>query len=157
MSKLVDSDLSSSGASLRLFECHIDRSQTQMPNHYLPGAAVVSIAGEGMLQAAGHVPGSYRPRAWRRGEPGVFGKPSRDGAHMLRVRQCGRAKDKNKLWVIERTSRTSFLGIPQVEEALVFAFGNVPIWTRTYQAAMRLAEHCDPLPRPPVVGCWIKV
>ena len=39
-------------------------------------------------------------------------------------------------------------------EALVFPFGPAPIFTREYQAAMRLAEYCYPIPRPPVAGCW---
>jgi hypothetical protein len=42
-------------------------------------------------------------------------------------------------------------------EALVFAFVPAPICTHTYQAAMRLAEHCDPMPCAPVAGYWSKV
>jgi len=43
------------------------------------------------------------------------------------------------------------------DEALISAFGARPIWTRTRQAAMQLAEHCDPMPRDPVAGYWADV
>jgi hypothetical protein len=39
-------------------------------------------------------------------------------------------------------------------EALVFPFGHLPIWARTRQAVMRMADHCYPVPQSPVVGCW---
>jgi hypothetical protein len=139
----------------RLFECDLDRSQTKIPDDYLPDAPGVLIAGEDMLRAAGYVPGSNRPRGWKPANPGAFTKPSRDGVHTLRVRQCGHAKDKDKLWIIERSSFAD-IGYRKIE-ALVFGFGQVPIWARTYQAAMRLAEHCDPFPCPPTAGCWTEV
>jgi len=46
----------------RLFECFIDRDKTDLPSNYLPEAEGVNIAGEGILLAAGHRPGQYRPR-----------------------------------------------------------------------------------------------
>jgi hypothetical protein len=148
-------ELYTDGAAPRLFECDLDRSQTKIPDDYLPEAPGVLIAGEDMLRAAGYVPGSNRPRGWKRTNPDAFTKPSRDGVHTLRVRQCGHAKDEDKLWIIERSSCAA-IGYRKIE-ALVFAFGKMPIWTRTYQGAMRLAELCDPLPLPPVAGCWTKV
>ena len=43
-----------------------------------------------------------------------------------------------------------------LEEALVCAFSWMPIWARTREAAMRLAEYCDPLPRAAVAACWVR-
>src|SRR5664280_2042546 len=79
----------------RLFECDIDRSQTKMPDDYLPGAPGVLIAGEDMLRAAGYVPGSNRPRGWLPANHRNFRRrPRHKGDHMLWVRKCG------KLWIL---------------------------------------------------------
>jgi hypothetical protein len=76
-------------------------------------------------------------------------KTARDGKTLLWVQQCGSD------WIIER-SRRADCGHTQ-DETLVCAFGSVPIWAPTYAAAMRLAEHCDPMPRSPVAGYWASV
>jgi hypothetical protein len=70
------------------------------------------------------------------------------GKHVLQVRQCGDSKSNH--WTIERFEFFDYKGM----EALVFPFGHLPIWARTRQAAMQMADHCYPVPRPPVVGCW---
>jgi hypothetical protein len=127
------------------------RSQTKMPDDYLPEAPGVLIAGEEMLRAAGHVPASHRPAGWTPGESGTFmRRRRRDGDHTLWVRKCG------KLWLIERSLDLDS-GLRREIEALVFAFGPRPICTRTYVAAMRLAEHCDPSPGASVARYWAKV
>jgi hypothetical protein len=78
-----------------------------------------------------------------------FEKPSRDGKYVLRAKRFG------KFWAPERSIKiTSGRYTYRSIEALVFAFGEIPIWTRTHQAAMRLAEHCDPIPATPVAGFW---
>jgi hypothetical protein len=78
-----------------------------------------------------------------------FEKPSRDGNYVLRAKRFG------KFWAPERSIKiTSGRYTYRSIEALVFAFGEIPIWTRTRQAAMRLAEHCDPIPASPVAGFW---
>jgi hypothetical protein len=64
--------------------------------------------------------------------------------------QCG------KFWLIERSLDLNSGRCREIE-ALVFAFELLPIWTHTYQEAMRLAEYCDPIPREPVAGKWVKV
>jgi hypothetical protein len=67
------------------------RSQTKMPDDYLPEAPGVLIAGEEMLRAAGHVPASHRPAGWTPGESGTFmRRRRRDGDHTLWVRKCGK-------------------------------------------------------------------
>jgi hypothetical protein len=126
-----------------LFECMVDRSDTEMPDDYLPTARGILIAGRDMLRAAGYVPGSCRPRGWSRRNPGVFARPSAESQHILWVRQCGR------FWVIERSFEFSEHGCDFRDDyALTCALTDMPISTRTYQAAMRLAEHCDMSPRP---------
>jgi hypothetical protein len=65
------------------------------------------------------------------------------------VRQSGNARSDD--WTIERIEIRKVRGI----EALVCTSGNfVAIWARTYQAAMRVAEYCYPIARPPVAGRW---
>jgi hypothetical protein len=132
----------------------IGRDKTALPDDYLPDAPGALIADEGMLRAAGYVRGSYRPRGWDRVKPGVFEKSY--GGSIFRVRQCGNARSEH--WVIERLHRST-VGERNYEiiEALVFAFQHSPIWASSYQAAMRLAEYCHPIPRPPVGGFWIEV
>jgi hypothetical protein len=114
-----------------------------MPDHYLPAALGVLIAGEDMLREAGHVPGSSRPRGWSRGATG-FKKLARDGMAVLWVQQCG------QFWIIERSLRLD-CGYMH-DETLVFAFAPRPIWTHTRQEAMRLSEYCDPIPPALVAG-----
>jgi hypothetical protein len=139
-------------AEADLFECAID-CPAGMPNYYLLKSPGVWIAGADMLLAAGHVPGSARPHGWTRFCRGAYTKPSRDGQHTLRVRQCG------KFWVIERSCEVdvgmvSYRGI----EALTFNFqvrlAPMPIWARTQPATMRLAEFCDPVPPTRVEAVW---
>lgn len=143
----------------RLFECYIERAQTEMPGFYLPNARGALIAGDDMLHAAGYVSGSYRPRGWTPAKPGNYQR--RIGGYTLRVRQCGDRHSDH--WVIDRLRTLKVNGALVVlgydyliVETLVCAFGSVPIWARKYQAAMRLAEHCHPIPRSPVAGCWIE-
>jgi len=132
-------------AAPRLFDEVLDRAQTEMPDWYLPSAEGVLIAGEDILGAAGHRPGSPDPAGWSHGASG-FRKLARDGKTVLWVQRCG------QFWIIERSLR---LGRGDTRgETLVFAFGARPIWTRTRAAAMRLAEFCDPIPPAPVAGYW---
>ncbi len=133
-------------AAPHLFE-FVDRNKTDMPADYLPSAPGVMFAGEDILNGIGHVPGSYRPRGWLRHLPGDFRKPV--GEHVLVVRQCGNPRSVH--WTIERIEHWADKGI----EALVLTFGHgEPIWARTYQAAMCVAEYCYPIARPPIAGRW---
>jgi hypothetical protein len=145
-----------------VFECMLDRAQAGMTEYFMPEAVRgVLIAGRDMLAAAGHIPGAPEPVGWTPGVPLLpdypralevadFEKPSADGERMLRAKQFGH------FWMVERSIRVS-RGRYQTREiqGLVFAFGSVPIWTRDQKAAMRLAEHCDPIPAPPVAGYWL--
>jgi hypothetical protein len=129
-----------------LFEAILDRSQTEIPDYYLPSAPHVLIAGPTILNALGYVSGSPAPAGWKLGATG-FCKRSRAGDRMLWVQRCG------DLWIVERTAPT----LVGQDEALVCAFSGNPIWTRTSVSAMLLAQHCDPLPLAPIAGDWAPV
>ena len=133
-------------AAPRLFNGIIDRAQTEMPEWYLRSAQEVLIAAPDILSTSGQ--GTFYAAAWSRGASG-FKKASRDGKSVLWVQPC------DKFWIIERSIRLD--AIYMRDEALISAFGARPIWTRTRQAAMQLAEHCDPMPRDPVAGYWADV
>jgi hypothetical protein len=131
-------------ATPRLFECFPDREQTELPPDYLPEASNALIAGDAILKAIGYRPGSNRPRRWIKKNRHVFRKPTYDEQRfILQVRRSG------DFWVVEKFSLNLY--------ALVCAFSRQPIWTRTCQSAMRLADHCEPFPQPPIAGCWLNV
>ena len=140
------SRLASCEAAPRLFDRIIDRAQTETPEWYLPSADGVLILKEGI--AVGDRSGVAHPPGWSRRISG-FKKIARDGKSILWVQPCG------KFWIIERSIHLD--AVYMQDEALFSAFGALPIWTRTRQAAMQLAEHCDPMPRDPVAGYWADV
>jgi hypothetical protein len=145
----------------QVFECLLDDlSEIRTPYPYWPDIPGVLIAGKDMLLAAGDVPGASNPKGWSpcagyvlwvgwRPGAGGFKKRSCDGIHTLRVTEWG------EYWLVERWANV-VSGKYKYREmhALVFSFQRTPIWTRTREAAMRLAEHCDPTPRSPVAGYW---
>jgi hypothetical protein len=148
--------------SPQLFECDLDREQAGIPPGYMLNVSGVLLAGRDMLIAAGSFPGAPQPGGWLPTVTPIldcdafplsrmadFEKPSRDGNRVLRAKRFG------EFWAPERSTTITSRGYKcRLIEALVFAFGEVPIWTRTPQAAMRLAEHCDPIPTTPVAGFW---
>jgi hypothetical protein len=142
------SKLAISNTTPRLVDGVLDRAETELPDWYLSQADGAVIAGADMLRAAGRRPGHSRPAGWSRGVSG-FKKTSRDGKTILWVQQCG------KFWIIERSLPVDADLVK--DETLVFAFGPRQICTRTPEAAMWLAEYCDPMPRPPVAGYWANV
>jgi hypothetical protein len=147
----------------KIFECDLDRDHAGIPPPYMLKVSGVLLAGKDMLIAIGNAPGAPEPDGWVPAVPAIpedadfqlcrmanFEKPSRDGSRMLRAKRFG------DFWAAERS--TKIISGPyeyRLIEMLVLAFGEIPIWTRTPQAAMRLAEHCDPMPDAPVAGFWL--
>jgi hypothetical protein len=125
-----------------LFE-FVDRAETAMPADYLPEATGVMLAGDDVLTAAGHRPGSHL-KGWARIGPGNYKKYV--GLHTLMVRQCGGARSEH--WTVERIDED------HNTEALVLPFGPALIFAHNRQAAMRIAEYCYPNPKPPFAACW---
>jgi hypothetical protein len=76
---------------------------------------------------------------------------------ILQVRKCA----NENLWVIERFLDGDWLdpaGRPGLNiYALACTQTGRPIWAQTYQAAMRLANYCHPIPQSPIVGRWAQV
>lgn len=139
---------------LPLIECLLDRDQTDVPSYYLPDAEGVNIAGEAMLSAAGYRQRSngsndWLQQGWYKKDNHVFRRPTSDEDRILQVRRCGR------FWVTEHYLKSEIDPVIGIRPyALCCVFSERPIWTRGYRAAMKLAEHCDPIPRPPVAGRW---
>jgi hypothetical protein len=129
-----------------LFEAIIDRDQAKMPSWYLPAAPGALIAGGTILSATGYRPGSHRPCGWRKDDYVNFSRWSVDKRRLLRVKMCG------DFWVLLRNEFDETPG--PYRQTLICAFSRRPIWTRTPQAAMWLAEHCDPILQAPVAGHW---
>src|SRR6266436_2032608 len=110
----------------RLISEVVERSKTELPDDFVPWAPGAVIASDYLLRASGCRPGSRRPKGWSQREPDVFRK--RVNGNTLTVSGCG------EFWTIERENA----------EALAFIFGPLPVFTRTSQEAMRLAEYCQP-------------
>jgi len=126
---------------LKLFE-FIEREQAALEPHLFRHTSGVLVAGEDLLRAAGHVPGSRRPKGWREGVEG-FGRRAEDRKY-LRTIKLG------DYWYVMRSkSRRHF-----DYEYLAFAFDEVPLCARSAQEAMRLADHCHPDPGKTFGGCW---
>jgi hypothetical protein len=65
----------------KLFE-FIEREKAGLPPYVFPTKAGVLLAGEGLLRAARHLPGSKRPKGWRDAADG-FGRPAENGRYTL--------------------------------------------------------------------------
>jgi hypothetical protein len=132
------------------FEGFIDRAQADLPGHYLSGAKGVIIAGPDLIGGLDEFSDSERSPGWIPSNDGkVFQRDILELNSGLRVNKLG------EFWHIQRI----IIGQYNREEfqALVFAFENVPICTRTHEDAIRLAEHCHPVTRSPVAGCWVEI
>ena len=117
----------------------IDRSRIGLPDWFVPLARGVAIASNALLRDAGHRNGMYRPRGWVNYNVDMFRWMidwDPNNARWLLVRQC----NNQGLWTIERWRKKRTHG--NADEVLVHEFGSTPIFTRSYQAAMRLAIHC---------------
>ena len=145
------SKLHSDQGGTRLFESHADRIDIEIPADYLPEAGGVLIAGPDMLRGAGYFSGCDRPPFWTQTKSGMFlrrytGKRGRK----FWVQKFG------DYWFIERSFDTKS-GLRRTIETLTFALEPLLICTHTAEAAMLLANYCNPRARPPVPACWVRV
>jgi len=127
----------------KLFE-FIEHEQAGLSPWLFKNATGVLLAGEDLLRAAGHVPGSKRPKGWRKAVEG-FGRRTADRKYTLRA-----IKFDDYWFVLRRASRSN-----SDSEYLAFAFDEVPLCTRTDLEAMRLADHCYPDPGQTMGRCWV--
>jgi hypothetical protein len=103
----------------------------------------VVLAGLDLLRVAGHLPGSKRPKGWRPAAVG-FGRRTEDKKYTLRVWKRGH------YWCAARRTGFDFGDY----EYLAFAFQEGPLFTRTEQEAMRIADYYHRDLRHAVPGCW---
>ena len=113
----------------------IDRREVGISPWFVPFARGVAIASDAFLRRAGYRPGMPLPRGWGKIDVDVFDLDIADGLQ-LTVRQCS----EQGLWTVERFSESRPYACS--DEVLVHEFGSTPIFTRSYQSAMRLATHC---------------
>jgi hypothetical protein len=122
----------------------LDRTQAELPEHCLSEATAVVVASPDLIRGLDDFTNSsWRPNLYGDG----FDRALPEERRILRVRQFG------QFWYIQRLCFDDY----GLDQALVFPFDNVPICTRTCEEAMRLAEHCSPMPHSPVMGCWVKL
>jgi hypothetical protein len=96
-----------------------DDGDLDLPDDFTPWAPGVVIPSDHLLRQIGP-----HSRDWESTHPDVYRKILH--GNKLLVRGCG------KLWTVER----------QIDTVLAYRFGPLPVFTRTPEAAMRLAEYC---------------
>lgn len=134
----------------QLFECFIDRAEADLPEFFPKEVRGAVVAGPDLIRALADYSDSYESWGWRMSTDGnafecfcVSHEPRPgDGAYLSVERQ-------GEFWYIWRDLDG---GGPQ---ALVIGFDHVPVCTRTFRDAIRLAAHCHPVTRAPMAGCWI--
>jgi hypothetical protein len=133
----------------QLFECFIDRAQADLPDDFLSVAKGVAVAGPDLIRGLDDFSKSKHSTDWKPADEGaVFHRDWPDVTGGVLVNRIG------EFWYIQRAlvnecNRAEY-------DVLVIAFENVPICTRTHEEAIRLAEHCLPVPRWPMAGYWAK-
>jgi hypothetical protein len=137
----------------RLIEQVIDRGEARLPAWFMPLARGVAIASDTLLRKAGYRDGMHISAAWRETSRAYYILPL-DGVHPLNSRQflLVRASDGTDLWTVERHSGTSQY---EVDEVLVSTFGSTPLFARSCQSAMLLADYCHKNAPPPGFQ-WVK-
>jgi hypothetical protein len=131
----------------QLFERFIDRADANLPEFFHEYAKGALIAGPDLIRRSEDYSDSYESWGWERSIDGTAfrrASPIIDGE--LNITQRG------DFWYIYRENKLD--GTPQ---ALVVAFEDVPICTRTFRDAIRLAEHCHPIARAPMPGYWLNL
>jgi hypothetical protein len=132
----------------QLFECFVDRAEANLPEFFPKEAKGAVVAGPDLIRGLEDYSGSHESWGWEASVDGTafecFLPNDRPGIDVyLDIEQRG------ELWYIRRQIGND------ITQALVVAFENVPICTRTFRDAIRLAEHCHPDTRAPMAGCWV--
>jgi hypothetical protein len=128
----------------KLFE-FVEGKRTGLPNDIMPRATGALLAAEDLLRAAGHLPGSGRPKGWRKNGD-CFYHRFKDSGITLEISKSG------DYWFVTRIERY----LIESFAFLALAFEQVPICTNTFEEAMRLADHCHPDPGQTLGGCWAR-
>jgi hypothetical protein len=130
----------------------IDRSKTGLPEWFLPLARGAAIASDALLHKAGHRHGLPRPSDWVEIDRDVFQLTIDVGVFSPRRWLLVRQSFNPGLWMAERwTEQRQY---DNADEILAHESAGTPIFTRSDQAAMRLAMYCHEN-GPPVGLRWI--
>ncbi len=113
----------------------LEKHKAGLPAWLVPSAESVYVPTGDQLKVAGSFKGRYRPRGWKLKETEVFRKVI--GTHELWVRRT--LNRRYPFWTLERVGVNN-----DDDQMLCYAFGPMPILTKTHQAAMWLAQHCHP-------------
>lgn len=138
-------------AEPQLFE-FIDRAQSGLPEHFLSTAKEVAVAGPDLIRELEDYSGSYKSWGWIAGADGTsfqVGYVDRVSPDQQAVLVGIHIEQRGEFWYIRRYIDG------RGYQVLVVAFEYVPICTRTFRDAIRLAEHCHPVTRAPMPGCWV--
>jgi hypothetical protein len=130
----------------------IDRGEIALPDWFVPLARGVAIASDHLLHKARYRAGSYRPRGWRKTECDVFIRCPVADKEMSFANLTVRQYANQSWWTIERYCEGR--KYEDITDVLVFDFGSTPIFTWSYQSAMRLAEYCQ-MNKPPSGLSWV--
>jgi hypothetical protein len=133
---------------IQLFERFIERAeanlaQANLPEWFTQRAKGTLVAGPDLIGPLEDYSDSYESWGWERSpDGGAFRRFSRIPYGELNITQGG------NLWYVYRHMDLDCTG-----QALVVA-EDVPVCTRTFRDALRLAEHCNPVVREPMAGYW---
>ena len=131
----------------QLFECFLDRAEAHLPEFFHEWAKGALVAGPDLIRPLEDYSDSYESWGWERSIDGTdFRRFAKDIDGELNITQRG------DFWYIYREN-----DLAGTSQALVFAFEDVPICTRTFRDAIRLAEHCYPVARAPMAGYWLNL
>ena len=137
----------------QLFECFIDRTEALLPEFFPREAKGAVVAGPDLIRELEDYPDSHESWGWEASIDGNAFRRSYVDRSSLPAIIDGELKIERGggFWYIRREFD------PERNQALVVAFENVPICTRTFRDAIRLAEHCHPETRAPMAGFWLDI
>jgi len=131
-------------ADPELFERFIERPAGWEPDGLNCTANGVLVAGRDLIRGLDN----FSPRDWLTSHGGGGFDRELPAVHTtLWVDRVG------DYWYVRRSEYSEYDRVL----ILAVAFENVPICTHTAYDAMRLADHCYPVPRAPMPGCWVEI
>jgi hypothetical protein len=134
---------SADGAAPELFERFIERADAGPIGDLIGTANGVLVAGRDLIRGLDN----FSARDWVPSHGGGgFDRELPDLHTTLWVDRIG------DYWYVRRSEYSEYDRVL----ILAVAFDNVPICTHTADDAMRLADHCYPVPRWPMAGRWVE-
>jgi hypothetical protein len=132
------------GVAPELFERFIERADAGLKGDFIGTANGVVVAGRDLIRGLDNFSASDWLPSYG---GGGFDRELPDVHITLEVDRIG------DYWYVRRSEYSEYDRVL----ILAVAFEKVPICTRTADGAMRLADHCYPVPRWPMAGCWVEI